>query len=65
MAFNEEQMVLSRFQAVKFTDPFVLKGGERKKKNKPGSKLIVVEESENEDHKHKKHKPYVFLYSLI
>lgn len=45
MAFNEEQMVQSRFQAVKFTDLFVLKAGERKqKKPKPiGSKLIVVD----------------------
>lgn len=42
MAFNEEQMVLSRFQAVKFTDPFVLKGGERKQ-TPPGSKLMVLD----------------------
>lgn len=50
MAFNEEQMVLSRFQAVKFTNPFVLKGGKRKQKpKKTHSKLMVVEGSENED----------------
>lgn len=48
MAFNEEQMVLSKFQAVKFTDPFVLKGEEWKQKNHP-SKSAVVEVSENED----------------
>lgn len=49
MAFNEEQMVLSRFQAIKFTDPLMLKGGERKQKPHLCSKLMVVEGSENED----------------
>lgn len=48
MAFNEEQMVLSKFQAGKFTDPFVLKGEESEQKNHP-SKSVVVEVSENED----------------